>query len=58
MVVFLGGWEFFLLGPSQFWIVKELMWVNCYDILCGASQDVIFMSCVSRMPYQKITIAQ
>jgi hypothetical protein len=32
MVVFLGGWEFFLLRPSQFVITKESIWANCYDI--------------------------
>lgn len=43
MVVFLGGSKKFLLGPYQFVIAKDSMWANCYDILCGASQDVIFM---------------
>jgi hypothetical protein len=43
MVLFLESRKFFLLGPSQFVIAKESMWANCYDILCGASQDDIFM---------------
>jgi hypothetical protein len=64
MVVFLGGWEFFLLKPSEFVIAKESMWANCYDICVGQVKMlylcyiyVIFMSCMSKMPYQKITIA-